>query len=216
MALVIDDHPLFCEALTLTLRTALSVQDIATAASLAEGIERAQAAPTPDIILLDLRLPDTDGLDGLIRLRKVVGETPIIVISSLSDDRMIASVIKAGASGFVPKHSQRAVFVEAIDRILAGHTYTPEGYVAPADDEAFDEGDIIERLRSLTAQQARILELVCEGKLNKQIAYELDIAETTVKAHLTAILRKLHVQSRTQAVLIAQNARFAAILSGQR
>ena len=216
VALVIDDHPLFCEALTLTLRTALSVQDIATAASLAEGIERAQAAPTPDIILLDLRLPDTDGLDGLIRLRKVVGATPIIVISSLSDDRMIASVIKAGASGFVPKHSQRAVFVEAIDRILAGHTYTPEGYVAPADDETFDEDDIIERLRSLTAQQARILELVCEGKLNKQIAYELDIAETTVKAHLTAILRKLHVQSRTQAVLIAQNARFAAILSGQR
>lgn len=216
VALVIDDHPLFCEALTLTLRTALSVQEIATAASLADGIERAQAAPTPDIILLDLRLPDTDGLDGLIRLRNVVGTTPIIVISSLSDDRMIASVLKAGASGFVPKHSQRGVFVDAIGRILAGETYTPEGYVAPADDVVVDDSDIIERLRSLTAQQARILELVCEGKLNKQIAYELDIAETTVKAHLTAILRKLHVQSRTQAVLIAQNARFAAILNSQR
>lgn len=215
-ALVIDDHPLFCEALTLTLRTAVGVQDIATAASLAEGIERAQGAPAPDIILLDLRLPDTDGLDGLIRLRKVVGSTPIIVISSLSDDRMIASVLKAGASGFVPKHSQRAVFVEAIGRILSGDTYTPDGYVAPADDMVVDDNDIIERLRSLTAQQARILELVCEGKLNKQIAYELDIAETTVKAHLTAILRKLQVQSRTQAVLIAQNARFAAILNSQR
>jgi DNA-binding NarL/FixJ family response regulator len=216
VALVIDDHPLFCEALTLTLRTAINVPDIATAASLADGIERAQMAPRPDIILLDLRLPDTDGLDGLIRLRKVAEATPIIVISSLSDDRMIASVMKAGASGFVPKHSQRSVFVEAINSILSGATYTPEGYVAPSDDEAFDDNDIIERLRSLTAQQARILELVCEGKLNKQIAYELDIAETTVKAHLTAILRKLHVQSRTQAVLIAQNARFAAILNSQR
>lgn len=216
VALVIDDHPLFCEALTLTLRTALDVQEIATAATLADGIERAQQAPKPDIVLLDLRLPDTDGVDGLIRLRKVVDGTPIIVISSLSDDRMIASVLKAGASGFVPKHSQRSVFVEAIDRIRAGAIYTPEGYVAPADDMALDDDDIIERLRSLTAQQARILELVCEGKLNKQIAYELDIAETTVKAHLTAILRKLHVQSRTQAVLIAQTARFAAILSSQR
>lgn len=216
VALVIDDHPLFCEALTLTLRTALDVQEIATAATLADGIERAQLNPKPDIVLLDLRLPDTDGVDGLIRLRKVVDGTPIIVISSLSDDRMIASVLKAGASGFVPKHSQRSVFVEAIDRIRSGSIYTPEGYVAPADDLALDDNDIIERLRSLTAQQARILELVCEGKLNKQIAYELDIAETTVKAHLTAILRKLHVQSRTQAVLIAQTARFAAILSSQR
>lgn len=216
VALVIDDHPLFCEALTLTLRTALNVAEIATAASLADGLVRARLTPKPDIILLDLRLPDTDGLDGLIRLRKAAEDTPIVVISSLSDDRMIASMLKAGASGFVPKHSQRGVFVEAIDRILGGATYTPDGYVAPADDEAVDESDIIERLRSLTAQQARILELVCEGKLNKQIAYELDIAETTVKAHLTAILRKLHVQSRTQAVLIAQNARFAAILNSQR
>lgn len=216
VALVIDDHPLFCEALTLTLRTALNVQEIATAANLSDGIERAQEEPRPEIILLDLRLPDTDGLDGLIRLRNAADGTPIIVISSLSDDRMIASVLKAGASGFVPKHSQRGVFVEAIDRILSGATYTPEGYVAPSDDVTIDEDDIIERLGSLTAQQARILELVCEGKLNKQIAYELDIAETTVKAHLTAILRKLQVQSRTQAVLIAQNARFAAILSNQR
>ncbi len=213
MALVIDDHPLFCEALTLTLRTALEVGEIVTAASLADGVERVRATPRPDIVLLDLRLPDTDGLDGLIRLRKEAQGTPIVVISSLSEDRMIASVLRAGAAGFVPKHSQRSVFVEAIGTVLAGGIYTPEGYVAPENEPGLDETDIVERLKALTAQQARILELVCEGKLNKQIAYELDIAETTVKAHLTAILRKLQVQSRTQAVLIAQNARFAAILN---
>ena len=137
---------------------------------------------------------------------------PVVVVSSLTDDRMIASVFRAGASGFVPKHSQREVFVEAIGRILAGGTYTPEGYVRAGGSTADVDATSVERMQSLTAQQARILELVCEGKLNKQIAWELDIAETTVKAHLTAILRKLHVHSRTQAVLLAQNARFSAIL----
>ena len=165
------------------------------------------------MILLDLKLPDVDGIDGLIRLRRAAAGIPVVVVSSLSDDRMIASVLRAGAAGFIPKHSQRSVFVEAFDRIRAGGVYTPEGYLEPTDAAGdLDDRDAVERMRSLTQQQARILELVCEGKLNKQIAYELDIAETTVKAHLTAILRKLHVQSRTQAVLIAQNARFAAIL----
>ena len=126
---------------------------------------------------------------------------------------MIASAVQAGASGFIPKHSQRSVFVQAFDRIWAGGVYTPDGFVPPgAHAGAPDEHEAVERLGRLTQQQARILQLVCEGKLNKQIAYDLDIAETTVKAHLTAILRKLNVQSRTQAVLIAQNARFAAIL----
>ena len=165
------------------------------------------------MILLDLKLPDVDGLDGLIRLKRAAAGVPVIVVSSLAEDRIVASVVQAGASGFIPKHSQRSVFIEAFDRIWAGGVYTPEGYVPPGEEGgAVDERDAVERLAQLTQQQARILQLVCEGKLNKQIAYELDIAETTVKAHLTAILRKLNVQSRTQAVLIAQNARFAAIL----
>jgi DNA-binding NarL/FixJ family response regulator len=183
-------------------------------ASLAEALARLERKPAPDVILLDLKLPDVDGLDGLIRLKKTAAGVPLIVVSSLAEDLMIASVVQAGASGFIPKHSQRSVFVEAFDQIWAGDVYTPEGFVPPAGHAAgtIDERDSVERLSQLTQQQARILQLVCEGKLNKQIAYELDIAETTVKAHLTAILRKLNVQSRTQAVLIAQNARFAAIL----
>jgi DNA-binding NarL/FixJ family response regulator len=213
MALIIDDHPLFCEALSMTLRSALEVDRVETEASLAGGLARLAQGPPPDVVLLDLKLPDVDGLDGLVRLRKAAAGVPIIVVSSLSEDRVVASVLKAGASGFIPKHSQRSVFVTAFDRIWAGGVYTPEGYVPPGEHGgALDEGDAIERLSQLTQQQARILQYVCEGKLNKQIAYELDIAETTVKAHLTAILRKLNVQSRTQAVLIAQNARFATIL----
>jgi DNA-binding NarL/FixJ family response regulator len=212
-ALVIDDHPLFCEALSMTLRAALEVGRIVTAASLAEGLERLQEKPAPDVILLDLKLPDVDGLDGLVRMKKVAAGVPVIVVSALSDDRLIASAIRAGASGFIPKHSQRSVFAAAFDRIWAGDVFTPEGFHPPSPEGPnLDERDAVERLSDLTPQQARILQLVCAGKLNKQIAYDLDIAETTVKAHLTAILRKLNVHSRTQAVLISQNARFASIL----
>ena len=213
LALIVDDHPLFCEALSMTLRSALGVERVEAVASLAAGLARLTQKPTPDVILLDLKLPDVDGLDGLIRLKRAAAEVPIIVVSSLSDDRMIASTLQSGASGFIPKHSQRDVFAQAFDRIWAGGVFIPEGFVPPGEHAgALDESDSLERLARLTQRQARILQLLCEGKLNKQIAFDLDIAEATVKAHLTAILRKLNVQSRTQAVLIAQNARFAAIL----
>lgn len=213
LALIIDDHPLFCEALSMTLKSALGVSEVVTAASLGEALERLAHRPLPDVILLDLKLPDVDGLEGLVRLMRAAAGVPVVVVSSMADDRMIASVVRAGASGFIPKHSQRAVFVEAFDAIWAGQVYTPAGYTPPRSEAGQpDAGDAVDRLTELTPQQARILQLVCEGKPNKLIAYELDIAETTVKAHLTAILRKLNVQSRTQAVLIAQDARFAAIL----
>jgi DNA-binding NarL/FixJ family response regulator len=214
-ALIVDDHPLFCEALAMTLGSALGVREVATAASLAEGIARLEGGAPPDVVLLDLKLPDVDGLDGLVRLKRSAGETPVVVVSSLTDDRLIASALRAGAAGFVPKHSRREVFVEALGRVRAGGVYTPDGYYAPEAGTELDADTVVTRMQSLTPQQARILELVCEGMLNKQIAWELEIAETTVKAHLTAILRKLHVHSRTQAVLLAQNARFGAILRPQ-
>lgn len=215
VALIIDDHPLFCEALSMTLRAALDVGEVATAASLAEGLARLQDGPAPDVVLLDLKLPDVDGLDGLARLKRVAAGIPVVVVSALGDDRLIAAALASGASGFIPKHSQREVFAEAFARIWEGELYTPEDYAPPGEKpqaRGVDAREAAERLAELTPQQARILQLVCAGKLNKQIAFDLDIAETTVKAHVTAILRKLNVHSRTQAVLISQDARFASIL----
>ncbi|MEL6958459.1 MAG: response regulator transcription factor [Pseudomonadota bacterium] len=209
-ALVIDDHPLFCDALELTLRSVANFSKVVTADSLENALDRLAGDGPPDLILLDLNLPDVDGLDGLMRLKRTAEHTPVIIVSSMTDNSIIANSIIAGAQGFVPKHSHRSVFLEAIQTIAAGDIYKPAGFIEGSGADSSE--DPLTRLTSLTNQQARILELICEGKLNKQIAFDLSIAETTVKAHVTAIMRKLGVQSRTQAVLVAQEAKYSKVL----
>ncbi len=211
-ALIVDDHPLFCDALSMTLQTVVGIRDINTAANLEEALNWVKENSKPDVIVLDLNLPDVNGLDGLIRLRNAAS-VPIVIVSSMADNRVISSVIHAGAAGFVPKHSQREVFRNAFEELRNGQTFIPPGYVLLENNDSVTRDDAVNRLASLTNQQARILQLICEGKLNKQIAYELSIAETTVKAHVTAIMRKLGVQSRTQAVLIAKETSFGSVLS---
>ena len=213
-ALIVDDHPLFCDALAMTLRAVAGIERVETADRLESALSRLELQPLPDVVVLDLNLPDVHGLDGLIRLRAQAQEVPVVVVSSLDDNRVIGAALKAGAAGFVPKHSHREVFRAAFDALRDGQGYVPEGFVAQADPNApaSQREDAIQRLGLLTRQQAKILQLICEGMLNKQIAYELSIAETTVKAHVTAIMRKLGVQSRTQAVLIAQEASFASLM----
>ncbi|CUH54145.1 response regulator [Shimia marina] len=205
-ALVVDDHPLFCDALVMTLQAVSPITEIATAPCLAEALTALETKATPDVVVLDLNLPDVNGFDGLIRLRKAT-PAKILVVSSMADSRTINAALQAGAAGFVPKHSQRDMFRRALDTLASGATFLPEGHMPTPDTEDATQ-DAVARLTSLTAQQARILDLICEGKLNKQIAFELTIAETTVKAHVTAIMRKLGVHSRTQAVLIAKEASF--------
>jgi DNA-binding NarL/FixJ family response regulator len=160
------------------------------------------------LVVLDLNLPDVSGFDGLIRARQAAGGAPVIVVSSMTDDKVVSGALRAGASGYVPKHSPRAVFKEALSTIERGEVYLPGTFVDRSGTEEADRPDAVSRLATLTPQQGRILDLICGGKLNKQIAYELSIAETTVKAHVTAIMRKLGVRSRTQAVLVAKDARF--------
>jgi DNA-binding NarL/FixJ family response regulator len=213
-ALLIDDHPLFCEALELTLKSVGQFSDIKMADCLEGAMDILNDNELPALIILDLSLPDVNGLDGLIRLKRKTEQTPVIIVSSMTENAIISGAIVAGAAGFVPKHSPRAVFKDAIETIERGEIFKPAGYVESSGANTQDE--TVSRLSSLTNQQARILELICEGKLNKQIAFDLTIAETTVKAHVTAIMRKLGVQSRTQAVLVAQDARFASVLPTAR
>ncbi len=213
-AYVIDDHPLFCDALSLTLRAVASITVIATHERLESALAQLASGGAPDVIILDLHLPDVSGLDGLIRLRKAAAEVPIVVVSSMNDPRIIGAAMRAGAAGFVPKHSHREVFRAAFEAIGRGQSFIPEGVEIPAAAAQPVTGreEALRRLSLLTRQQGNILQLICEGKLNKQIAFDLGIAETTVKAHVTAIMRKLGVQSRTQAVLIAQEASYSSVL----
>lgn len=214
-ALIVDDHPLFCDALSMTLRSIPGITEVTTADRLDAAMDIIADGKKPDIVLLDLNLPDVNGLDGLVRLRTAVGDVPILVVSSMADNRLISSVIQAGAAGFVPKHSPRDVLYAALKQMREGGTFLPEGFVDVAQDSSKPSSaqeEAVARLSTLTNQQARILQLICEGKLNKQIAFDLSIAETTVKAHVTAIMRKLGVQSRTQAVLLAGEASFANLL----
>lgn len=210
-ALIVEDHPLFCDALSITLQIVGGITSVRTTASIGECVELLREGPLPDVVFLDLNLPDADGLDGLLRVKKAAGEAAILIVSSLTSPAIIAAALDYGASGYVPKHSQRHVFQAALDAIAAGRTYLPEGFVLSDPGNARPAAPTRARLESLTPQQARILSLISDGMLNKQIAHELSIAESTVKAHVTVIMRKLGVQTRTQAVLAAQAARFDSL-----
>lgn len=212
-ALIVEDHPLFGEALAMTLKTFVGLQETSLAERLDAAIDHLTTHPLPDVVLLDLHLPDVTGLEGLIRLIQVAGGVPVVVVSSLAEARVISAALAAGARGFIPKHAGRETFRAAFDALAAGAVFTPSGYEPGSGAEAPGESEAIARLRTLTRQQAAILQLICAGKPNKVIAWELSVAETTVKAHVTAIMRKLGVTSRTQAVLMAQGVNFAHLLA---
>ena len=209
-ALIVDDHPLFCEALAMTLSGMVGIRHVDAVGSLEGAIVRLATGPLPDVIVLDLNLPDVNGLDGVVRLRQFVPETPIVVVSSLDELKVVRAALKAGVNAFVPKHAGRDDIREAFAVIARGEIHASRMALEPAAASASEEA--VKRLTLLTRQQARILQLVCAGLMNKQIAYELSIAETTVKAHVTAIMRKLRVQTRMQAVLLAQEASFSTMV----
>jgi DNA-binding NarL/FixJ family response regulator len=157
-------------------------------------------------------MPGVDGFGGLLRLRADFPETPVVVISALEDRRLVKEAIALGAAGFIPKSTPRHEIVGALHCIAAGEVYAPADVELAATASVLSaELDIAQRMATLTAQQALVLQLLGTGKLNREIADELDVAEQTVKNHVSAVLQKLKVHSRTQAVILTNR-----LLSGEQ
>lgn len=211
--LIVDDHPLFVEALKLVIQGAFPDATIAEASSIEAARTTLDREGPFDLVLLDLSMPGTRGLDGLIELRNRHPRLPIVVVSALEDPRIIHEVMTCGAAGFISKSTRGSELGTAIREVMAGSVVLPKGYQPPQADQEGGTSDLTARLATLTPQQVRVLQMLRQGLLNKQIAYDLGVGETTVKAHVSEILRKLKVASRTQAVIEAAKIDFDAILS---
>ena len=201
--LIVDDHPLFRHALIQAVRYSLPQAQISETAAVNEFYERLDNGPEPDLVLLDLNLPGASGFSALVHVRAQYPLIPILVVSAHEETSIIQRAIAHGAMGYIPKSAHPSLIGEAIRHVLEGEIWLPPNFPPNMnfDPRAADETALAERIQSLTPQQFRVLMMVAEGLLNKQIAYELDVSEATIKAHVTAIFRKLGVQNRTQAVL---------------
>lgn len=200
--LIIDDHPLFREALHSAVRIAYPEVDTVEARSIGEALELLSETRPFDLALLDLSMPDVHGFDGLLQLRTRYPHLPVVIVSGYEDPKIISEALSYGAAGFIPKSARKDDLAAAIRSVMEGAIYVPETYKAEQmDPESSDRADMVQRLSRLTPQQLRVLQMLRQGMLNKQIAYELQVGETTVKAHVSEILRKLNVYSRTQAVI---------------
>ncbi|MFC0208293.1 response regulator transcription factor [Chelativorans intermedius] len=197
---VADDHPLFRGAL----RQALGGLDDGCTILEAGDFDEVKALiaqdPDIDLVLLDLAMPGASGLSGLVALRGLNPAMPIVVVSAYDDPQTIRRALDLGASGFISKSARMEEMCEAVSTVLEGGIYTP-GEIELGEEGDPEISDLIGRLQTLTPQQSRVLAMLAEGLLNKQIAYELGVSEATIKAHVSAILQKLGVDSRTQAVI---------------
>lgn len=200
--LIVDDHPLFRHALIQAVRYTLPQANIAETATVAEFYAFLENGPEPDIVLLDLHLPGASGFSALVHVRAQYPAIPIVVVSAHEETSVIQRSLAHGAVAYIPKSAPPAHIGEALHAVLAGDSWAPPNLPLSLNDpRARDEADFAERIKALTPQQFRVLMMVAEGLLNKQIAYTLEVSEATIKAHVTAIFRKLGVQNRTQAVL---------------
>ncbi len=202
--LIADDHPLFRSALHQALSLGLGPDArLVEAESIADLEARLTEKSDWDLVLLDLNMPGAYGFSGLVLLRGQYPQVPVVMVSAQEEAAVVVKSREFGASGFIPKSSSLETIQKAVRTVLDGGVWWPpqvnESISVSAEAKAASEG-----LASLTPQQFRVLTMVCEGLLNKQIAYELSVSEATIKAHVTAIFRKLNVRTRTQAALLLQ------------
>lgn len=200
--LIVDDHPLFRAALKGAVAAACTNCRFIEADGVAALFEALEQHPDTDLLLLDLNLPGAYGLCALAHLRGSHPEVPVIVVSATDDPRTVRQVMSFGAQGFVSKSADAGTIGRNVSSVLRGEYVFPHGSSSDAEPDAA-AFDFAQRLAQLTAQQFRVFGMLCSGRLNKQIAHEMQITEATVKAHMTSILRKLGAANRTQAVLLA-------------
>jgi DNA-binding NarL/FixJ family response regulator len=198
--IIVDDHPLFRGALSQALGDAFANAEVLEAGSLDELTELLASAGEIDLILLDLAMPGVHGVSGLLYLRAQHPEIPVAVVSASDDPGTIRQCLDCGASGFIPKSQPVDRIRDAIRKILKGEVWLPAD-VDLASVPANETAELVSRMSTLTPQQVRVLMMLGEGLLNKQIAFKLGVSEATIKAHVSAILQKLGVDSRTQAVI---------------
>ena len=196
--LVADDHPLFRSALRTALAGSRPQATIREAGTLDGLIAELERDPEADLLLLDLHMPGSVGLSGLVHLRARYPALPVAVISGDEDPRVIARARAHGASGFIPKSAPVQVLAAGIDAVLAGETCFPEAIAHSPSILGEEESAIARRVAELTPTQFRVLTMIAGGLLNKQIAYEMNVSEATIKAHMTAIMKKLGAINRTQ------------------
>ena len=199
---IADDHPLFRGALREAVSGLLEQVEIAEAGTFDDVVALLDKGSDIDLVLLDLAMPGVRGFSGLMYIRAQYPSVPVIVVSANDDPAAIRRCMEFGASGFIPKTLSVEEMRAAISRILGGGVWTPADVDLSAGSDA-ESAALMVRMATLTPQQVRVLMMLSEGLLNKQIAYQLGVSEATVKAHVSAILQKLGVESRTQAVIAA-------------
>ena len=205
--IVADDHPLFREALIHAIGNCVGDAEIVEADSLDSLHVVVEANPDADLLFLDLNMPGVSGFSALAYIRSNHESLPTVIVSAMDDPGIIRRAIQHGASGFIPKSSAITTLEDGIRAVLDGEVWIPQGVDLQDSRLDTEEARISAALGTLTPHQFRVLTMLGEGLLNKQIAYELGVSEATIKAHVTAILRKMEVNNRTQAVLAVQQLR---------
>ncbi|HEY7753706.1 MAG TPA: response regulator transcription factor [Steroidobacteraceae bacterium] len=200
--LIADDHPLFRAALRLAVSEAVPQAEVIEAHDVETLRAAASRSPEPDLVLLDLLMPGAKSFAPLAWLRNQFPGTAVVIVSANEDPEVIRRAREFGAAGYVVKSASTPELIAAIREVAACGQWFPPGIAAMTRRTEGSRGTLATRLNSLTPQQYRVLELVAQGKLNKQIAAELAIEETTVKAHVSAALAKLGVRNRTQASIV--------------
>ena len=217
--LIADDHPLFREAIARVIDDGFPGSTLLEASDLDSALAVAGRHGDLDLVLLDLNMPGMQGLGGLVRLRNLFPTLPAVIVSAEEEKRVILQTITYGAVGFITKSTPRKQMIQALEQVLAGSIYLPADIIragSGAGEESTaarrEPEDLSDVLATLTRKQLQVFERMSRGDSNKVIAYQLNIAESTVKAHVSAILRKLGATNRVQAILSAGDIDFAAYL----